>query len=76
LAVREAADELGIQRSRAVAKDRKGFLDNLNKQAKAAVKVGAGTATVVKSKGMTAKEIESMDDAAFAKFEREHVLGA
>jgi hypothetical protein len=76
LAVREAADELGIQRSRAVAKDRKGFLDNLNKQAKAAVKVGAGTATVVKPRGITAQEINDMDDAKFAKFEREHVLGA
>jgi hypothetical protein len=51
-------------------------LGNLNKQAKAAVKNGAGTATVVKSQGITAKQIENMTPAEFAKYEREHVLGA
>lgn len=79
LAVREAADELGIQRSKAVSQDRKGFLDNLNKQAKAAVKAGAGLATTVKAKaGPTAAEIRAMadDPSAFAKYERETALGA
>src|SRR5690348_2170246 len=76
LAVRDAADALGIQRSRVVSQDRKDFLGNLNKQAKAAVRNGAGTATVVKSKGITAAEIERMNPAEFAKWERENVLGA
>lgn len=77
LAVRDAADALGIQRSKVVSQDRKDFLGNLNKQAKAAVKNGAGTATTVKSHGgITAEQIARMSSAEFAKYEREHVLGA
>lgn len=75
-AIRDAADELGIQRSRTIRSDRTELLGNLQKQAKAAVKNGAGTATVAKSGGITPKQIENMSDAEFAKYEREHVLGA
>ena len=75
-AVRDAADELGIQRSRLVQTDRKELLGNLQKQARTAQRVGAGTATTVKSSHMTAKQIEAMSDAEFAKLEREVQLGA
>lgn len=75
-AVLWAAHKTGVSKSKAISTDRKDFLGNLNKQAKAAVKIGGGTATAVKSGGLTAQQIHAMDDAAFAKWERENVLGA
>ena len=74
-AVLWAAHKTGAAKSKVVQKDRTGFLDNLNKQAKAAVRAGAGTATPVKSGAITAKNIEQMSDAEFAKYERELSLG-
>lgn len=75
-AVLWAAHKTGVSKSKAISTDRKDFLGNLNKQAKAAVKAGAGTATTVKAGGLTVQQINAMDDAAFAKWERENVLGA
>lgn len=75
-AVLWAAHKTGASKTRVVQTDRKELLGNLQKQARAAQKAGAGTATVAKAGGMSVKQIESMSDAEFAKFEREHVLGA
>jgi hypothetical protein len=75
-AVLWAAHKTGVSKSKAISTDRKDFLGNLNKQAKAAVKAGAGTATTVKAGGLTVQQLNAMDDAAFAKWERENVLGA
>jgi hypothetical protein len=76
IAVLWAAHKTGVSKSKAISTDRKDFLGNLNKQAKAAVKAGAGTATTVKVGGITAKQIMDMPDDKFAVFERENVLGA
>lgn len=75
-AVLWAAHKTGASKTRVVQTDRKELLGNLQKQARAAQKAGAGTATVAKVGGMSVKQIETMSDAEFAKFEREHVLGA
>ena len=74
-AVLWAAHKTGTVKAKAVSQDRKDFLGHLNKQAKAAQKAGAGTATQVKSGSMTAQQIRDLPDAEFAKWEREHVLG-
>lgn len=74
-AVLWAAHKTGADRTRVVQADRKGLLDNLNKQARSAQKAGAGSATVAKSGGVTPQQIMAMDPAAFAKWERENVLG-
>jgi len=75
-AVLWAAHKTGVVKAKAVSQDRKDFLGTLQKSAKAAQKAGAGTATTVKAGGITAKQIENMSPAEFAKWEREHVLGA
>ena len=75
-AVLWAAHKTGASKTRVIQSDRKELLGNLQKQARSAVKNGAGTASVVKPAGVTAKQIETMSDAEFAKYEREHVLGA
>jgi hypothetical protein len=74
-AVLWAAHKTGASKTRVVQTDRKELLGNLQKQARAAQKAGAGTATVAKSGAMTAKQFEAMGDAEFAKWERENVLG-
>ncbi len=74
-AVLWAAHKTGASKTRVVQTDRKELLGNLQKQARAAQKAGAGTATVAKSGAITAKQIETMSDAEFAKYERENVLG-
>lgn len=75
-AVLWAAHKTGASKTRVVQTDRKELLGNLQKQARAAQKAGAGTATVAKSGAITAKQIETMSDAEFAKYERELSLGA
>ena len=75
-AVLWAAHHTGATKARVIQTDRKELLGTLNKAAKAAVRQGAGTATVVKSGGVTAEQIKNMSSAEFAKYEREHVLGA
>lgn len=75
-AVLWAAHKTGASKTRVIQSDRKELLGNLQKQARSAVKNGAGTASVVKPGGYTPKQIENMSDAEFAKYEREHVLGA
>ncbi len=74
-AVLWAAHHTGATKARVIQTDRKELLGTLNKAAKAAVRQGAGTATVVKSGGVTAKSIESMTDAEFSKYERSIQLG-
>jgi len=74
-AVLWAAHKTGASKTRVIQSDRKELLGNLQKQARSAVKTGAGTASVVKSAGVTAKQIETMSDAEFAKYERELSLG-
>lgn len=75
-AVLWAAHKTGVVKDKAVSQDRKDFLGTLQKAAKTAQKAGAGTATTVKAKGVSAQDIERMSDAEFAKYERELSLGA
>jgi len=75
-AVLWAAHKTGASKTRIVQSDRKELLGSLQKQAKAAVKNGAGTATVAKTGGVSEKQIWAMSDAEFAKYERELSLGA
>ncbi len=70
LAVAYAAAITGASVSKAVQKDRSTMLKTLNQQVKQAVVAGAGGPATVKPGGVTAKDIEQMSDAEFAKYER------
>ena len=70
LAVTHAAVLSGADVAKAVQTDRSSMLKTLNQQVKKAVVAGAGGPSPVKSTGIGAKEIESMSDTEFAKYER------
>lgn len=74
LAVAYAASVTGATVSKAVQQDRSALLKTLNSSVKKAVVAGAGGPATVKSSGTSAKDIENMSDAEFAKYERT-VLG-
>lgn len=74
LAVAYAASVTGATVSKAVQQDRSAMLKTLNKTAKQAVVAGAGGPATVKPSGVTPKDIETMSDAEFRKYERS-VLG-
>ena len=71
LAVAHAAAITGTQTQKLVQQDRKTLLKTLNTQARQAVVAGAGGPTAVKSGGITAKEIDGMNDKEFQKYERD-----
>lgn len=70
LAVTYAAAITGSTAEQAVRKDRSAMLKTLNANAKKAVVAGAGGPATVKPSGVTAKDIENMSSAEFAKYER------
>lgn len=70
LAVSYAAVKSGAGEKRAVQSDRSAMLKTLNQQVKKAVVAGAGAPAPVQSNGTSAKDIERMTPAEFAKYER------
>lgn len=75
-AVLWAAHKSGVSKTRVVQQDRKELLGNMQKQARTAVRQGAGTAATARPVGITPKDFDRMTPAEFAKWERENVLGA
>lgn len=71
LAVAYAAAVTGTTVNKAVRQDRSAMLQTLNANMKKAVVTGAGGPAAIKSGHVTAKDIDRMSPAEFAKFERE-----
>lgn len=70
LAVAYAATVTNTNVTKAVQQNRTAMLKTLNTQVKQAVIAGAGGPATVKAGGISAKDIENMSDADFAKYER------
>lgn len=70
LAVAYAATVTNTNVTKAVQQNRTAMLKTLNTQVKQAVIAGAGGPATVKAGGISAKDIENMSDAEFAKYER------
>lgn len=70
MAVSMAVNATGRDTKAAIVKDRGTLLKTLNAAAKKAVVAGAGGPAAVKSGAITAKDIDDMSDADFAKYER------
>ncbi len=70
LAVAYAAAATGRDAKAAVQQDRGNLLKSLNKTMKKAVVAGAGGPAAVKSGQITAKDIDKMNEAEFAAYER------
>lgn len=70
LAVAYAATVTNTNVTKAVQQNRTAMLKTLNTQVKQAVIAGAGGPATVKAGGISAKDIEQMSDAEFAKYER------
>lgn len=70
LAVAYAAAITGTTVSKAIQQDRSAMLKTLNKSVKQAVVTGAGGPATMKPQGVTAKDIDNMSPAEFAKYER------